>query len=70
MLHAVRKEYSEKILKGENMKKHRIKKLCGVKIAEKIKKEEGRPLVRRTAVFADRTKYKRAREKARLLKEY
>lgn len=52
------------------MKKHRIKKIGGIKIAEKIEKKEERPLVRRTAVFADRTKYKRAREKARIQKEY
>ena len=66
MLHAIRKN----VQKGDIMKKHRIKKVGGVKIAEKIEKEEGRPLVRRTAVFADRTKYKRAREKAKFLREY
>ena len=51
------------------MKKHRIKKVSGVKVVEKIKKDNDRPLVRRTAVFADCTKYRRAREKSRMRRE-
>jgi len=56
--------------KEKNMKKNRVKKIGGVRVVEKIEKDSSRPLVRRTAVFADRTKYKRAREKARIQKEY
>lgn len=52
------------------MKKNKIRKIGGIKIVEKIEKEKDRPLVRRTAVFADRTKYNRAREKANFLRKY
>lgn len=51
------------------MKKNKIRKIGGIKIVERIEKEKERPLVRRTAVFADRTKYKRAREKERIRRE-
>ena len=45
------------------MKKNNVKKIKKVKIVSKIEKKQDRPLFPRPAVFADKSKYNRKREK-------
>ena len=51
------------------MKKHKVKKIKGVKVVEKIKSDHDRPLIPPGAVFDMKTKYDRKREKEKLRKE-
>lgn len=45
------------------MKKHKIVKIGGVKVAQEIKKDSDRPLFPRPVVFKDKRKYDRKRDK-------
>ncbi len=48
------------------MKKHKVKKIKGVKVVEEIKSDHDRPLIPPGAVFDMKTKYDRKREKEKL----
>ena len=50
------------------MKKHKVKKVNGVKVVTRIKGDHERPLLPAGAVFAMKTKYDRNREKDALRK--
>lgn len=51
------------------MKKHKVKKVNGVKVVTEIKSDHDRPLLPQGAVFDMKTKYDRKREKKNLRKE-
>ena len=51
------------------MKKHKVKKINGVKDVNEIKSDHDRPLVPAGAVFDMKTKYDRQREKENRRKE-
>ena len=51
------------------MKKHKVKKINGVKVVTEIKSDHDRPLLPPSAVFDMKTKYDRKREKEKLRKE-
>ena len=51
------------------MKKHKVKKINGVKVVTEIKSDHDRPLFPPGAVFDMKTKYDRKREKKNLRKE-
>ncbi len=51
------------------MKKHKVKKIKGVKVIEEIKKDHDRPLIPPGAIFDMKTKYDRKREKEKIRKE-
>ena len=51
------------------MKKHKVKKIKGVKVVEEIKSDHDRPLIPPGAVFDMKTKYDRNREKEKIRKE-
>lgn len=51
------------------MKKHKVKKINGVKVVTEIKSDHDRPLLPPGAVFDMKTKYDRKREKENLRKE-
>ena len=51
------------------MKKHKVKKITGVKVIEEIKKDHDRPLIPPGAIFDVKTKYDRKREKEKIRKE-
>ena len=51
------------------MKKHKVKKIKGVKVVEEIKSDHDRPLIPPGVVFDMKTKYDRKREKEKLRKE-
>lgn len=53
------------------MRKNTVRKIKGVKVVEQHRKDTGRPLFPRPAVFRDRTKYHRpsGKEEARQMVE-
>ncbi len=51
------------------MKKHKVKKIKGVKVVEEIKSDHDRSLIPPGVVFDMKTKYDRKREKEKLRKE-
>ena len=51
------------------MKKHKVKKINGVKVVTEIKSDHDRPLLPPGAVFDMKTKYDRKREKENLRTE-
>jgi len=51
------------------MKKHKVKKVKGVKVVTEVRKKADRPAIPPGAVFDMKTKYDRQREKENLRKE-
>ena len=51
------------------MKKHKVKKVKGVKVVSEIKKDSDRPMIPPSVTFDLKTKYDRKREKAKIRKE-
>jgi len=51
------------------MKKHKVKKIKGVKVVTEIKSDHDRPLLPPGAVFDLKTKYDRKRDKEELRRE-
>ena len=51
------------------MKKHKVKKIKGLKVVEEIKSDHDRPFIPPGAVFDMKTKYDRNREKEKIRKE-
>ena len=51
------------------MKKYKVKKIKGIKVVEKIKKDHERPLIPPCIIYNMKTKYNRKREKETLRKE-
>ncbi len=51
------------------MKKHKVKRIKGIKVVTEIKPDHDRPVLPRSAVFDLKTKYDRKRDKAKLRRE-